>query len=164
MNSKYSIFLTDKQRSDLDRIIHSGSCPARRQNRARILLLADRSQGQSMSDIHIAEQAMVSPGTVFNIRRRFVQNGLEAALLEKPRPGRPPKITGDVEAKLIVLACSDPPEGHAHWSLRLLTGQLIASGAVEDLSHVAVRTALKKTNLNPGRSRLGASANRRPGM
>lgn len=156
MNSKYSVKLTEEQRADLSGMLHAGIHAARQLNRARVLLLADEGEERSLTDPEIAKLAMVSRATVANIRRRFVVDGLDVALQEKPRPGRPPKITGDVEAQLVVLACSDPPEGHAAWTLRLLTSELIALGTVEDLSHVAVSKALKKTNSNLGRPKRGA--------
>ena len=94
---------------------------------------------------------MTSVSTVKRTRWRFLQEGLEAALKEKPRPGRPPKITGEIEAKLTVLACSQPPEGHAQWTLRLLAGRLVELGYLESISHTAVGNRLKKTRSNPGR-------------
>lgn len=77
-------------------MLHAGMYPARQQNRARVLLLSDQASGAGSTDLEAAERAMVSRATVANIRRRFVEDGLEDALAEKPRPGRPPKITGDV--------------------------------------------------------------------
>jgi hypothetical protein len=76
---------------------------------------------------------------------------VEAALTEKPRPGQPPKITGDIEARLVTLACSNPPEGRARWTLRLLADTMVELGYLDSISNVAVYHALKKTRLNPGR-------------
>jgi len=89
--------------------------------------------------------------TVGQICRRFAQDGLEAALTEKPRPGQPPKITGDIEAQLVTLACSDPPKGRSRWTLRLLADTMVELGYIESISNVAVYHRLKKTNSNPGR-------------
>ena len=88
--------------------------------------------------------------TVGNVRRRFHEGGLQAALYDKPRPGAEPKFTGEVEAQLTVLACSDPPEGRARWTLRLLASQMIELGYVDYISHVTVRELLKKTNSSLG--------------
>jgi transposase len=103
-----------------------------------VLLLSDRSQGERRTDEQVAGAVLTSVSTAKRTRWRFLQEGLEAALEEKPRPGRPPKITGEIEAQLTVLACSQPPEGHAHWTLRLLAGRLVELGYLESISHAAV--------------------------
>jgi len=150
--SKYiHVELDQDTRDTLEQLIRSGNAPARKQTRARILLLADRSEGHKRTDQEIAEAALCSPRTVFNIRRRYAKGGLPLALEDKGWPGAKPKLTGEVEAKLIMLACSEPPKGHARWTLRLLAGQMVELGYVEDVSHVTVREWLKKTNSSPGR-------------
>src|SRR5579862_8455816 len=120
MSQHIPLYLTSEQRTELETGIKSGNTPARVQTRARILLLADRSQGQFRTDGEIAEALLCSRATVANVRHRFLNEGLHAALVEKPRPGRTPKITGDMEAQIAVIACSDPPEGQARWTVRLL--------------------------------------------
>lgn len=145
--------LTAPQRQHLENLIRAGAAPARVQTRARILLLCDRSQGQQgqhRTNEAIADALLCSRGTISNIRRRFLSEGLEAALFEKPRPGQAPKITGDVEAQLTVLACCDPPTGKARWTMRLLADKLVEMGTVESLSHVAVHQRLKKTHSSQG--------------
>jgi transposase len=164
MYTQSKVLLSNEQRASLEAMIRSGSHPARQLTRARILLLSDRSQGKRRSNDQIAEAVCVSPTTARTIRRRFVQEGMEAALTERPRPGKAPKVTGDVEAHLIALACSDPPAGHARWTLRLMAQQLVALEIVETISHVTVGEALKKTNLNLGASKAGALASRRRTM
>ena len=94
---------------------------------------------------------LTSVSTARRTRGRFLQEGLEAALGEKARPGRPPKITGEIEAKLTVLVCSQPPEGQARWTLRLLADRLVELGYVESISHMAVGNRLKKTKSNHGK-------------
>jgi transposase len=153
--------LTDQQRQELDGLIHSGSAPARVQTRARVLLLADQSQDRSRTDQEVADAALCSQSTVFNIRHRFKEGGLQAALYEKPRPGATPKLTGEVEAELILLACSNPPEGHQRWTLRLLADRMVELNLIDSISHVAVGNRLKQTRLNPGRFTVGASATHR---
>jgi len=96
-----------------------------------------------------------SAATVYRTRRRFVEEGLEA-LNERPRPGQPRKLTGKAEAHLIAVACSDPPEGHTHWTMRLLAGKVVELGFAESVSPETVRQTLKKTNLSPGRRSNGA--------
>src|SRR5262245_45550995 len=97
--------------------------------------------------------------TVERVRRRLVTEGFEAALNPRPQPPRPDKIKikGDIEHKLIHLACSDPPEGRCHWTLNLLCDELVALGLVDTVSTETVRQALKKTTLTPGSLKLGAS-------
>jgi transposase len=87
---------------------------------------------------------------VQNVRHRFQQAGLKAALYDQPRPGQKPKLTGELEAQLTLLACSQPPEGHAHWTLRLLADQLIELDYIEYVSHVTVGEWLKKTHSSLG--------------
>ena len=151
MSTRSAVKLSEKERTDLKGLLRRGAAGARVQTRARILLLADRSRGERRTDEQVAQAVMTSVSTVKRTRWRFLQEGLEAALKEKPRPGRPPKITGEIEAKLTVLACSQPPEGHAQWTLRLLAGRLVELGYLESISHTAVGNRLKKTRSNPGR-------------
>ena len=150
MGKHQHIELTESQRQELEQVIHAGNASARTQTRARILLLSDRSQGQKRTDQAVADAVLCSLKTVSNIRRRFLAGGLTAALNDKGWPGATPKFTGEVEAKLIVLACSDPPAGAARWTLRLLADQMIELGYVEYISHVTVRELLKKTGSSPG--------------
>jgi len=151
MSTKYTVYLSEEERTHLRSLLRSGSAQARVQTRARILLLADRSGDQRRTDWQVAQAVLTSAATVKRTRRRFLEEGLEAALSEKPRPGRPPKITGEIEAQLTVLACSQPPEGHARWTLRLLANQLVELGYLDSISHVAVSKRLKKTRSSPGR-------------
>ncbi len=113
--------------------------------------MTDRSLGEHRKDKDIAKSLMINSETVGRTRKRFVTEGIEAALYDKPRPGRVPKITGDIEAKLTVLACSNPPEGHSRWTLRLLADRIVELGYVDTISHVAIRKCLKKVNSNPGK-------------
>ena len=151
MSTRFVVQLSQKERAHLKGLLRRGAAPARVQTRARVLLLADRSCGERRSDEQVAAAVLTSVSTAKRTRWRFVQEGLEAALKEKPRPGRPPKITGEIEAKLMVLACSQPPEGHARWTLRLLANRLVELGYLESISHVAVGNRLKKTKSSPGR-------------
>jgi hypothetical protein len=151
MSKHLSIALTDDQRTTLNTLIRSGSAPARTHTRARILLLLDRNQAAPWTDEAIAQALRCHRNTVGNVRRRFVAAGLPAALYHKLLPPRAPrKITGEVEAHLIALACSAPPEGQQRWTLRLLADRLVTLGLVDSISHVAVGARLKKTRLNPG--------------
>jgi hypothetical protein len=145
MGKHQPVELTANQRQELDHVIHAGNASARSQTRARILLLSDRSQGQKRTDQVVADAVVCSLKTVRNIRHRFLAGGVTVALNDKGWPGATPKFTGEVEAQLTVLACSDPPDGFARWTLRLLADQMIELGYVAYISHVTVRELLKKT-------------------
>lgn len=146
MGKHQPVELTENQRQELEQVIHAGNASARTQTRARILLLSDRSQGQKRADQVVADAVLCSLKTVRNIRHRFLAGGVAATLNDKGWPGAPPKFTGEVEAQLTVLACSDPPDGFARWTLRLLADQMIELGYVAYISHVTVRELLKKTS------------------
>jgi len=112
------------------------------QARARVLDLLDRQQHPDA----IAATLGLSVQTVFNIKRRYLAEGLESALQEKPRSGTPRRIAGDARAKITALACCSAPEGHARWTLRLLADRAVTLGFVETISHNAVKEILKKTD------------------
>ena len=146
---KYRVRLTKKQRKELKKLTHSGVISARKLNRAQVLLLSDegRPDGRK-TDQEIAEVLEISTATVVRIRQRFVQEGLAAALTEKPRPGKPRQLSGKDKAAVVALACSDPPEGYARWNLRLLADKLVELELVDHISHTSVKEVLKKTNLS----------------
>ncbi len=150
MSKHTQIELTEEQRPELEQLIRSGHAPARTHTRARILLLSDRSQGQKRTDQDVAAATLCSQKTVVQVRRRLLAGGLARALYDKGWPGRAPKFTGEVEAQLTPLACSDPLAGAARWSLRLLADQMIELGYVDYISHVTVGELLKKTRSSPG--------------
>jgi hypothetical protein len=156
---KYRVTLTAEERAQLEHTVSVGKAAARKLTHARILLLADTSPGLRHGDEDIVSALGTSLRTVERVRLRLVTEGLQAALNHKPQPPRPDKIKikGDVEQKLIQLACSDPPEGRCHWTLTLLCDELVALGLVRTVSTETVRQALKKTTLSPGSLRLGAS-------
>ncbi len=150
MGKHTHVELTSEQRTELEQLTRTGDAPARTHARARILLLSDRSKGQKRTDQEVADAALCSKSTVINVRRRFLSGGLQPALYDKGWPGAPPKFTGEVEAKLTMLACSDAPDGAGRWTLRLLAERMIELGYVDYISHVTVRERLKKTNSSLG--------------
>jgi transposase len=150
MGKSQRIELSDEQRQALEQMIRAGNTPARVQTRARIVLLSDHKPGGWRSAPKVAQALLVHPNTVRNIRRRFVAEGLAAAVHERPRPGAEPKLTGEVEAQLTLLACSAAPTGHAHWTLRLLADKLVDLDLLDSVSHTTVGEWLKKTPLSPG--------------
>lgn len=150
MSKHRQICLSAEERTELETKLQEKGLSLREHNRIRILLLSDRSSGHERTLAEVAEAVMCSKGTVSNIRQRYFDEGLASALREKPRPGAIPKITGEVEAKLIVLACSTPPEGHSRWTLRLLQNRMLALEYLPSISHVAIGDVLKKTKSNRG--------------
>jgi len=150
MTTKYHVCLTTENRQELESLIRSGESSARTQTRARILLLTDENQKKKKGAEEIASVLMCSLPTITNIRKKFVEGGVEKALYDKARPGAIPKITGEVEAQLTLLACSAPPEGRARWTLQLLADRLVELKLVDSLSDVAVMHRLKKMNLSLG--------------
>lgn len=150
MRTKYHIHLSKENRQELETLIRSGESSARTQTRARILLLTDESQKKQKRTEEIASALMCSLPTITNIRKKFVEGGLENALYDKPRPGAIPKITGEIEAQLTLLACSTPPEGRSRWTLQLLADKLVELKLVDSISDVAVMHRLKKMNLSLG--------------
>ena len=150
MTTKYDVQLSKEDRQELESLIHSGESSARTQTRARILLLTDENQKKKKSTKEIASALLCSLPTVTNIRKKFSEGGIENALYDKPRPGAVPKITGEIEAQLTMLACSTPPEGRARWTLQLLADQLVELKLVDSISDVAVMHRLKKMNLSLG--------------
>ena len=155
----YRVTRTPEERTDLERLIAAGKGAARRLSHARILLLADTAPGPQRRDEDIVAALGTSLRTIERVRKRFVTEGPQAALDPRPQPARPGKvkIKGDVEQKLIRLACSDPPRGRCHWTLQLLADELVVLGLVDTVSVETVRQALKKTTSSRGLSSPGAS-------
>jgi transposase len=147
MPTKQAVRLTDDQRRQLDRLTRTGHAHAKTVGYSRALLLVDEANdGMPWSDEKAAAALGLSTRTVARLRKQFVTEGLDEAV--RPRretPGRPPKIDGAAEAHLIALACSEPPEGRATWSLRLLTDEFVALDICTPVSHETVRQTLKKT-------------------
>jgi transposase len=135
------IKLSKADRSSLTKILTKKETSAREQTRARILdLLALREHPE-----RIAQLLNVGMGTVYNIQKRFLAEGLPKALTDKPRSGKPSVIKPEAKAKLTALACSEAPAGHARWTLRLLADKAVERGFVESISHMEVGRILKKT-------------------
>jgi transposase len=145
-HKSHRVTLSTQERQYLQKIVASGTDRARKITRCRVLLLADAAKGKT--DEEISDALGVCLATIFNIRRRYHQKGLEWAIQEAPRSGQPPKFNGKSMAKITAIACSKPPEGHARWSLRLLADRVIALDIVESISYQSIRNILKKTNLS----------------
>jgi transposase len=152
MNRKYVVELTDEHRQYLENLITSGISPARMQTRARILLKSDSSEkGPNWSYQKIMEAFDVSEMLIRDVRKRFSEQGIEAALQRK-QPDREyaRSLDGEAEAHLIALACSQAPKGYTRWTLRLLKKGMEEKRYVESISHETIRTTLKKRNLSLG--------------
>jgi hypothetical protein len=152
MHQKYVVILTEAERAHLERLLAAGTAPARKLAHARVLLKADKGPGgPGWVDAAIADAVEISQPTIARIRQQFVEAGLEAALNRRaPRRVYARKLDGEQEARLIALACSEPPAGQARWSLRLLADKLVELEVAEALSHQTVRRVLKKTRSSRG--------------
>lgn len=152
MRKKHLVKLSEDERTGLESLIRGGTARVRVIRRALVLLAADDGD----TDVIAAGKARVSLGTVVNVRRRFAEDGLQATLSERPRPGKQPKLDGRQEAYVVALACSEPPDGRARWTLRLLARRLVELEIADEISHHTVGRLLKRGNLNPGAKSSGA--------
>jgi len=153
---KYMVSLAPEERVELQQLVKAGKAAARRLAHARVLLLADRDD---CPDDEIVSALGVSLRTVERVRKRLVTEGLDAAIDHRPQPPRPDKIKirGNLEQRLIELACADPPQGRCRWTLRLLADEMVVLGLVNAVSTETVRQSLKKTISIRGSSKDGAS-------
>jgi transposase len=149
----YTIKLTKAEVEELNRIINKGSHTSQTFRVAYILLNCDEGKFSSkVTNEQISKVLKVGMRTIDRVKKRFVEEGLEAVLERRPTSRvYDRKLDGDVEAKLVTLCCSDPPKGYAKWSLRLLADKMVELKYVESISHVTVRSVLKKTNLSLGK-------------
>ncbi len=162
MTKKYRVTLTAEERGELERLLAHGQADVCKIKHVQILLKADEADdGPAWSDARIAEAVEAGTATVERVRQRFVEEGLASAL-SPYRGGKriyEHKLDGTQEAHLIALACSAPPEGRAHWTLRLLAQRMVELADVDTLSHETVRQTLKK--MRSGRTRGGCGASPR---
>ena len=145
---KYVVRLSEDEREQLATLIRKGSSPAQRLMKARILLKADVSEaGEGWSDTQIIEALETSASMVYRVRKQWMEEGLEAVLSRKPRatPAVPRIFDGEKEARLIALACSEPPKGRARWTLRLLENKVVELNIVDRASDSTIGRTLKKT-------------------
>lgn len=154
MAVRYIVELTDAERQELKEMISKNKANRNAIVNAYILLKSDVTCAWTYEDI--AASYEVSTKKVERVKKRFVEEGFEAALFRKPvTNAHCRKITGDEEAHLIALCCSPPPEGHTTWTLRMLADTMVALEIVDSVSHETVRRTLKKMNLNPGKKKSG---------
>jgi transposase len=153
MKHPIPVTLTETDRASLQTFIHAGKANARTFTRAHALLKA----ADGWTDQQICETFDISRNTSIRVRQLYLQGGLEAVLQDKRQQRRRQALTGGQAAHLIAIACSPVPDGHDHWTLRLLAGQAVELGFVASISPETIRQLLKKTNSNPGNTSTGAS-------
>src|SRR5919106_4434911 len=154
MAIRYAIDLTDAERAALREILSKNKVKRSTIINAYILLKADRTCGWTNADIASAYE--VSTKKVEQLKKRFVEEGFEAALYRKPVTNvHRRKITGDEEAYLIALYCSPAPEGHERWTLRMLADKMVELDVIAAVSHETIRRTLKKMHLNRGKRKNG---------
>jgi hypothetical protein len=152
MMTKYAVKLTEGERARLRTLVGSGAAPARLLTHARILLKANQGEGgPGWTDAMIAGALEVHPTTVARVRRAYADAGLAAALARKaPDRVYPRALDGAAEARLVAVACGEPPTGRERWTLRLLAEELVRLEVVEAISHETVRRTLKQTRSSRG--------------
>ena len=164
---KYVVRLSAEERERLEALIRTGKHSARKLLRARILLKADASEaGEGWSDSRIVAALQTSLSMVYRVRKQLVEEGLEAVLSRKApaRLSAPRIFDGEKEARLIALACSEPPEGHGRWSLRLLESKVVELGIVEAASDSTIQRVLKKTLFSRTAANTGSFRPRRAAL
>ncbi len=148
MYKRYVVRLPPEERERLHKLVSTGQAAAYQIKHANILLKVD-ADGPNWTDEQAAQAFSCHRNTVAHVRRRFVEHGLAAALARQKRPTRPRLVDGQVEARIIALRCSSPPQGHARWTLRLLTERVVELEIVPAISHETVRQVLKNNELKP---------------
>lgn len=144
--AKIRIKLRKKERDFLEKFVKRGTKKARAIARANVLLLADEGYNTES----ISEITRVHRQSVWRIKKRYLKEGLESALEEKPRPGQPRKYTEKHEAEIIAMACASPPEGRKRWTIRLLMQEARKRPGLETMNRESVRLILKKAKLSLG--------------
>lgn len=150
--TKYVVELKSHEEAFLHHLISQGKPSARKATRARILLKAN----EGFKDEEIAQMLDVSTATTSRTRQKYVESDLDTVINDKAHAARPKKFEGQQEAVIIATACSEVPDGHEHWTMRMLADKAVELGFVQSVSPETIRKVLKKTNLNPGVSNNGA--------
>ena len=158
MNHKYIVTLAEEERYSLQGLIRKGKTQGYRIKHAHILLKLDETrENEGWTYQRIKEAFSVTPHTISQIAKRFVTGGLEAALGRQEQVNRHRKVDGNVEARIVAIACSKPPEGRERWTLQLIADELVRLQVIESISDTAVLNILKKTNLSLGKRKNGVS-------
>lgn len=149
-NKKYKVYLSKSQRKELEEITKRGKHTAATVKRANILLNLDENNGIVQNQEDIAKLLSTSTVTIYKVSKQFIEEGLKATVYRKYRETPPirPKATGDVEARIIALACSEPPKGRTRWTLRLLEEKVVELQIVDSISDNTIGRLLKKHHLS----------------
>ena len=148
---KYHIRLTDNERQKLKKCLCSKKYSMENKIHAKILLSMDENENIKLPAMKtIAAHCGVSEVTLWKVRKKYVENGLDAVLERRKRktPPVPAKVTGEIEAYIIATCCSTPPEGRSRWSMKMIADKIVLDGVVDSISDETVRTVLKKRNLS----------------
>ncbi len=151
MAKRYRVALTDEERDRLEGLTRKGTGSVQMVRRAQTLLFA----AEERRDEDIAAALRIGVSTVERTRRRCVEEGVDAALRERPRPGARPKLGPKAQAYVVALACTKPPEGRHRWTLRLLADRVVELELVPDITPEAIRLVLKRTGSSRGARRSG---------
>jgi len=161
---RYKVTLTDKEREELKKLIQKGG-KGYRIKHAQILLKLDQTpQNNNWTYNKIQAAYKATPTTIAQVAKRFVTNGLEAALGRKKQLNYHRKVTGEIEARICAIACSNPPQGRSRWTLQAIADELIRLEVIDYITDSAVCEVMKKTKLNPGKSKNGVSPKQTPTM
>jgi len=164
MAPRYRVTLTPQERKELEGLTRNGKTPAKKFIHARALLLCDASSGVPAWKVaDVATALGVTSRTIEHLKKRFVEEGIEAALVRKPhvRPPREIIFDGAFEARIIALACSDAPEGYRRWTVRLLADKAVELNFAQSVSHMTVQRVLKKMNVSLTSKSTGKSRRKR---
>ena len=140
------IALNDEERQEVEGFIRRGKANARTLTRAHVLL----KDAEGWTIARLSETFAVSPATVSNIRQRYREGGITAVLTDKKQPNRRRALSGAGEAMLVAVACSPVPDGHDHWTIRMIQHQIVEMGVADRISRGTVHNVMKKMNLSPG--------------
>ncbi len=154
--TRYHVTLTEEERKELQEQIQSGGKGYRIKHAQILLKLDEQPENEDWTYDRIGEAYSASRGTIAGVAKRFVMEGMEAALGRKKQENRHRKVTGEVEAQLTLIACSDVPEGKDHWTMQMIADELIRLEVVDYITDTTVCEVMKKTNLSRGCKRNGA--------
>ncbi len=152
---RYHVTLTDEEQAELEELVQKGGKGYRIKHAQILLKLDERAENDDWTYDRIGDAYNASRGTIAGVAKRFVMEGMEAALGRKTQENRHRKVTGEVEAQLTLIACSDAPEGKDHWTMQMLADELIQLKVVDYITDTTVCEVMKKTNLSRGCKRNG---------
>lgn len=150
------IELSEEERQEVEGFIRRGKANARTLTRAHVLL----KDAEGWTIARLSETFHVSQATVSNIRHRYREGGISAVLTDKKQQKRRRALSGAAEAMIVAVACSPVPDGHDHWTVRMIRDKIVEMGVVDQVSHGTVHNAMKKMNLSPGSESSGVSPKR----